>query len=367
MKAIVVGAGLVGTSVARALARAGVEVTVIERGVPGAEASWAAGGILSPQVEAAEVGPFLRLGVRGLQATRTLVTSLAAEGHVVDLLTGGTYDVASNADEVAHLQARISWQQAAGLSATWLDADELAQRLPFLAPHLGGAFFGVEASLDPRQLFECLRASTGAAGARFLVGRIVDGVSHHEVRVHAAQDGHEEVLRADIVVVCAGAWTPQVAGLHIDDAAIHPVKGQMLEVFPSAETPAFDAVVYGRGGYLVPRKDGRVVAGSTMEPSAFDKQLTVGGLARITTMMTGLSPSLASATVRNQWAGIRPGTADGLPLLGRTADGVWVASGHFRNGVLLAAVSGELLRDAIVEGVPLDAAFAPDRFASTTD
>lgn len=355
---IVVGAGLVGTSVARSLARAGCRVDVIERGVPGAEASWAAGGILSPQVEAEADGPFLRLGLRGLDAMRTLCAELAADDLSVPLRTGGTWDVAADDAEATHLRGRVAWQQAAGLQAQFLDADVVATRLPLLGPQAGAAFYPDEASLEPRVLFEALRVSAQRAGARFVTGRRVQDVGEH----HVTLDGDERSV-ADVVVVCAGAWTPQVAGVQVPDDAIFPVKGQMLEVQSAPGTFAdVDAVIYGHGGYIVPRSDGRVVSGSTMERASFDKHLTVAGLEKITHLMGRMAPSLKDAVIRDQWAGIRPGTVDGVPLLGRTSDGVWVASGHFRNGVLLAAVSGVVMKEAIVDDVAIDAAYAPDRF-----
>ena len=158
-----------------------------------------------------------------------------------------------------------------------------------------------------------------------------------------------------------GAWTPQVAGTDIDADAIFPVHGQMVEV--DGRAGAFDAVVYGRGGYVVPRGDGRVVAGSTMERQGFQKGVTVGGLAKVLSMVGALVPSLQTATVRSSWAGLRPGSRDGLPLLGQQSSGLWLASGHFRNGVLLAAISGERLAGALLRQEPIDDAFSPRRFS----
>lgn len=363
MKIIVVGAGLVGTSVARALALRGVDVVVIEKGVPGAEASHAAGGILSPQVESDHDGPFLRLCLQGLAATHRLLDQLTTtngrDARVdVGLLEGGVMDVATTDDEVLHVQHRVQWQRAAGLTATLLDAHETRARVPVLGDVVCAAHFTNESVLEPRALFDLLRADAVRAGAQFVQRRVVRVDDKH---VHLVDDvGNAEVVVGDAVVVCAGAWSAQVAGAGVPDGAVVPVRGQMLEL--QGPKGAFDVVVYGRGGYVVPRVDGRVVAGSTMERAGYDKQLTVQGLARITTMVSTLVPSLSSSPVTSTWAGLRPGTSDGLPLLGRQASGVWVASGHFRNGVLLAAVSGELMVGAILDGVVIDEAFAPSRF-----
>ncbi|MBM4280338.1 MAG: glycine oxidase ThiO [Deltaproteobacteria bacterium] len=373
-RVVVVGGGLVGLSVARALARAGAGVTVVERGVPGAEASWAAGGILSPQAECDVDGPMLRLCRRGLADMRALERELAAEqggGHDAGIgwRTAGTLDVATTPAEAATLAARVAWQQAAGLQAAWLAGAAVRARAPVGGDVIGGAWFADEASVEPRRLFEQLRANAQRAGVHFLGGRRVRRVEADAVELDRDLEGAldagvaGERIEGDAVVVCAGAWTPRVAGVGVADDAVFPVRGVMVEIDGGDVGRSFDAVVYGHGGYAVPRRDGRVLIGSTMERAGFDKTITAGALASVLRRAVTLLPGLAERPVKSHWAGLRPGTADGLPLLGRSTTGVWIASGHFRNGVLLAAASGALLRDAILHDAPLDAAFAPDRFA----
>jgi glycine oxidase len=369
---VVVGGGLVGISVARALARAGVAVTVVERGVPGAEASWAAGGILSPQAECDIDGPMLRLCLRGLDDMRALEAELRSEqGQGSDAGIGwraaGTLDVASTEAEAQQLAARVAWQRAAGLQAQWVDGATARARAPVGGDVVGGAWFAGEVSLEPRRLFEQLRASAERAGVRFLGGRRVRNVQASVVELDRDVDGaldagrQEERLEGDAVVVCAGAWTPQVEGAGVGAAAVFPVRGVIVEIDGGAVGQSFAAVVYGHGGYAVPRIDGRVLIGSTMERVGFDKTITAGALSSVLQRAVTLLPGLASRPVRSQWAGLRPGTGDGLPLLGRSPTGVWIASGHFRNGVLLAAASGAVLRDALLRGVAIDPAFAPAR------
>ena len=216
---VVVGGGLVGISVARALARAGVAVTVVERGVPGAEASWAAGGILSPQAECDIDGPMLRLCLRGLDDMRALEAELRSEqGQGSDAGIGwraaGTLDVASTEAEAQQLAARVAWQRAAGLQAQWVDGATARARAPVGGDVVGGAWFAGEVSLEPRRLFEQLRASAERAGVRFLGGRRVRNVQASVVELDRDVDGaldagrQEERLEGDAVVVCAGAWTP---------------------------------------------------------------------------------------------------------------------------------------------------------------
>lgn len=344
---VVVGGGLIGTAVARALCLRGVDVVVCERGVPGAEASWAAGGILSPQAECDVDGPMLRLCLAGLQETLQLCRQLGDVG----LRATGTLDIATNDDEAKGLQARVSWQQQASLSAVWLTSSEVKERFD-VAASAGAAFFGGEASLEPRRFFEMLKSSASQSGVRALTGRSVVAVEPRRVILD------EGTLHGDAVVVCAGAWTSQVQGCGVDTQMIFPVRGQMVEL---QGDNSFDSVRYGYGGYVVPRADGRVVAGSTMEHAGFTKVLTAGGLHKVLRTAMSLVPALADAPVLSTWAGIRPGTKDGLPLLGKSKSDVWIASGHFRNGVLLAAVSGEKIAAAIVDGMAIDSAFQPSR------
>ena len=350
MKVVVVGGGLVGTAVARALRSRGVDVVVVERAVPGAEASWAAGGILSPQAECDVDGPMLRLCLAGLRDTLALCASLGDDA-LLGLRRTGTLDVARTIEEQAALQARVAWQQQAGLSAEWLTSSEVRARFNVCAQE-GAAFFGGEAALEPRRFFELLRASAQSSGVRSVTGRRVIAVEPQRVILD------EGTLQGDAVVVCAGAWTAQVQGSGVDPAMIFPVRGQMVEL---QGDQGFDVVVYGHGGYAVPRADGRVVVGSTMEHAGYEKAVTAGGLLKVLQTATSLSPALAEAPVLSTWAGLRPASRDGLPLLGRAKTGVWVASGHFRNGVLLAAVSGERLAAAIVDDVAVDPAFDPSR------
>ncbi len=344
---VVVGGGLVGTAVAAAIADTGAHVVVVERGVPGAEASWAAGGILSPQAECDADGPMLRLCLEGLGATLKLCERLGDVG----LHMRGTLDVAVDDDEARALQARVEWQRALGLAATWLTPAQTREKAP-VGDVNGAAFFADEACLEPRKLFEMWRARAHNLGCEFRAGRNVVSVADDRVVFD------DDVIEADDVVVAAGAWTPQVAGCGVDVGAVFPVRGQMVELMTDIKDAC---VVYGHGGYVVPRGDGRVVVGSTMEHAGFEKQLTAGGLQKVLKTATSLLPTTNSAPVTSTWAGLRPATRDGLPLLGRSTTGVWIASGHFRNGVLLAAISAEKIAAAIVDGVAIDSVFNPSR------
>lgn len=358
MKVAVVGGGLVGTAVAHAIAQrardkgTSADVVVVERGVPGAEASWAAGGILSPLVECDQDGPMLRLCLAGLEHTVGLVGRLQAPA--VALTRAPTLDVAVAPDELGHLEARVAWQQALGLPARMLRAAEVKERVVGIGGVHGGAAFDGEGSLEPRALFLALRAAAEGLGVQFKSGQQVRAVDAVRVTTDVG------VVDADAVVVAAGAWTPSVSGSGVAEGAVFPVRGQMIEL-QLERASVLPPVVYGAGGYVVFRADGRVISGSTMERAGFNKAQTVGALQKVLHTATTLLPAAQAAPLLSTWTGLRPGTADGLPLLGKSSTGVWVASGHFRNGILLAAVSGERIAAALLDGAAIDPAFAPSR------
>jgi glycine oxidase len=361
MKVAIVGGGLVGTAVAHAIAQRArdkgraVSVVVVERGVPGAEASWAAGGILSPLVECDHDGPMLRLCLAGLEHSYGLCARLGAAA--VGLQRAPTLDVAVADHELPHLEARVAWQQGLGLPARMVSAAEVRAQVSGIGAVVGGAAFDGEGSLSPRALFLTLRASAEALGVQFQSGHQVQAVDAVRVTTDVG------VVDADAVVVAAGAWTPSVVGSGVAEGAVFPVRGQMIEL-QLEQASVVPPVVYGAGGYVVFRGDGRVIAGSTMERAGFNKTQTVGALQKVLQTATTLLPSTQAAPLLSTWTGLRPGTADGLPLLGKSSTGVWVASGHFRNGILLAAVSGERIAAALLDGAVIDPAVSPSRALS---
>jgi len=347
MEALVVGAGVVGCAVAWRLQQAGVRCTLLERSIPGAEASSAAGGILAPQAEADGPGPFLDLCL----ASRALYPEFARElreasGVDVGFQACGVLQVAFDAAGEESTRRRIEWQRARGLEARWLEATETRALEPELSPVLrGAAHFPGDAAVDNRLLVSALSIAAARAGARFLTAQ-VDGLLRDGERVvGVATDAGE--LRADAVVVAAGAWTGLVPGALPSPRMIRPARGQMVMV--RTRVPLLRHVVFGAGGYVVPRVDGRLLLGSTVEFTGFEKQVTVSGLSSVLAVGLTLLPGLAGAPVAETWAGFRPHTPDGLPILGAgTAPGLFLASGHFRNGILLTPITAKVLVETML-------------------
>ena len=364
----IIGGGIMGSAVALRLAQRGIGVTVIERGIPGAEASSAAAGILGPQMEADGPGPLLELGLK----SRALYPALAAElrdltGIDVGYDRSGVLAVAFDEAGEAALSARRAWQLARGLRVEMLSGEAARAREPALGPAVRAALgFVDDAQVVARELARAFSQAAAVAGARFLTGRYVRRVLIEDGAVTGVElDG--DALPAGVVVVAAGSWSGLVEGAGVPPAVVRPARGQLVSI--ETRPPLFRHVVAAPGGYLVPRRDGTVLAGSTVEMAGFRKEVTVGGLAAILTLARTLIPALADAPVTASWSNFRPYTEDHLPVLGATGvRGLILATGHFRNGILLAPVTAQAIAELIATGkAPFDLApFSIDRFAMRT-
>ena len=340
-----------GCAVGLRLAARGLTVTIIERGIPGAEASSAAAGILGPQTEAEAPGPLLDLGLR----SRALYPALAAElrdatGIDIGYVKSGVLALALDGASAAELTARRAWQTARGLRVESLSAEALHELEPNVGPDVRAALrFTDDAQVNARDLARAFSQAAALAGARFLQGRYVRRVVVRDgVALGVELDG--EVLAAGAVVVAAGSWSGLVEGAGVPASVVRPARGQLASI--ETRPPLFRHVlsVHGRG-YLVPRRDGTVLAGSTVEMAGFRKEVTVGGLAEILGLARTLVPALADAPVTGSWSNFRPYTEDHLPVLGATpVRGLVLATGHFRNGILLAPVTAEAIASVVATG-----------------
>jgi glycine oxidase len=361
---IVIGAGLVGLAAARRLADAGMRTLVVESTRVGAEASSAAAGMLAPQAEAHAESPLLPIALRARDRHLELAPALESEtGISLGLSQRGSFAVAFTDEEEAALQRRLAWQQSHGLPVELLTAEELRDAEPNLAPSIrAGLYFAGDRRIDNTLLVRAMAASAVGKGAAILVGRPVTGLAIAEGRVAGVRAGNE-TLRAPAVINAMGAWAALLAG-DPWPPAVEPVRGQLIafDVAP----PLLRHVTASPRGYLVPRADGRLVAGSTSERAGFDKSVTAAGLRYVLEVALEIVPALADHRVADTWAGLRPATPDGLPFIGPGGlPGLFHACGLFRNGILLGPLVGELVADLVLgRGSSLDlAAFAPGRFA----
>ena len=363
---IVIGGGLVGCLVTRALAHEGRSVTLFEKGAElGRRASTAAAGMLSPQMEWAEdmlpdSPAMLDLCFAAREPWPAFVARLEAEtGIALHYREDGTLVVALTDGEAADLEERAAVQRRRGLRAEWLDADTAREREPGLSPAARGALFlPDDHQVDPLPLMAGAAASiAGRPEVEVVTGTAVSAIESTGSRVTGVATAGARaargstVRRAEVVVLAAGAWSAGIEGLP-RPLAVRPVKGQMAALRP-ARIP-IRHVVGGRGAYCVPRDDGRVVVGATVEDAGFDETVDPAAVDALVAVASAAVPALRAAPVESRWSGLRPGTADELPILGWDPDlaGLLYATGHYRNGILLAPLTAELVA-AEVRGSPL--------------
>ena len=349
-----------GAAVGRELKRRrpDLAVTLLERAIPGAEASAAAAGILGAQAEPEGPGPLLDLALASRSRWSAFARALLQETGVdVGYRACGVLEVAFTDDAVQRLATRAHWMRLAGLAHHTLDRQEARQRQADVAAMVRGALWlPDDGAVDPRVLVPTVVAAARAAGVAVRSGCIVAGLEVGEGRVRAVQldgpDGSCECVQADHVVVAAGAWTDLVPGLPACRTPVTPVRGQLARLRPPR--PVTDCVLKAGAHYLVPRADGTLIVGATTEHVGWQRGVTDAGLAHLLAGACSLVPALADATVLEHWSGLRPHAGDGLPLLGPHAGiaGLHLASGLYRNGILLAPIAAEIVAAGVLGTAP---------------
>ncbi len=334
------------------LAQAGLRPLVLERSVPGAEASSAAAGMLATTIEAYHPGyeehAAIALGLgRWSRALHEDLATELRESQGIDIghRRCGALRVAFDASEAEDVRAHHR-ALPADEEAQLLDGDDARNLEPHLSPEVVAALHSPrEAQLEPRRYLRALAIAAERSGATFRSGAYVREVVLEKDRAVGVRLGNE-VLRTEHIVVAAGSWSNLVPGLHLEAAKVHPVRGQVIAC--DARPPLFRSLVFGAGGYLCSRPHGLTLCGSTEERVGFRREVTLGGLQGILDIALRLAPGLRDAPLLDRWSNFRPGTADGLPLVGRAGpEGLWLASGHFRNGILLSPMTGEILKAAL--------------------
>lgn len=345
-----------GTSAAWELVRHGFSVTLLEKALPGAEASSAAAGILGPEVENESPGPLLEL----CRLSRRLYPEWIRELHAVsgvdtDYREGGSYALGLSGEELATKIARRAFQIDTG-DGEILDGETCRERLGALGPAIsGGVYFKNDAHIAPRALFRATRVAAERAQVTIRSGVGVRGLAFTDAertRVGGVILDDGTVEDADVTVIAAGSWTPLVQGLPLRSGAIIPARGQVIEL--DAHVPRFDSVLFGSEVYMVPRSDGRIVVGSTLEFVGYAKAVTAGGVQHLLNGALRLVPSLADAELVGSWSNFRPYTPDERPMLGTGGlQGLVIASGHYRMGILLAPITARIVLDLVRERAPI--------------
>jgi len=359
---IVVGAGLIGLGIAYELAKRGVAVTVYDRDEPARAASWAGAGMLAPFSEATPDAAMLALCRDSLAMYPEYVAELRERTGVdARFRRDGTLHVALDRAQLAELAAHAETFRANGGEVSMLDRGDVLAREPVLAKDLAGALFVAnEAQVDNRRLGRALLAACESLGVRFERGEEL-ALECDARRVRGVRTAYGFATAAT-VINAAGAWAGELHG--VPDHArvpVRPVAGEMLAL--AVPRDAVRALVWLGHRYLVPRGDGRLLVGATVESRGFDARVTAAGMHDLLDAALAVAPALASFAVVETWAGLRPGSHDGRPYLGATSlGGYLVASGHFRNGILLAPITARLIAGLVMDGdASALAPFAPGR------
>lgn len=366
MKTLIVGGGIVGCAIAYELAKAGCAVTLFEREVPGAEASGAAAGILAPLGESS-ASPFAQLALASWRLYPRLAEELR-EGTGIDVehVTRGTIYPLATVDDIRRAQARVERFAEPAFGIEVWDAAELREREPALASTVRAALFvrGDHWVNNQRLVVAYAQAAVGA-GVWVRSGAAVTRIVVEDGHARGVVAGGER-FDGDLVLVAAGAWTGELlagAGLRLP---VEPRRGQMLALVHVP--PVLAHCIHADDVYLVPRPSGELLVGATVERAGFQRAVTADGIGGLLRAALALVPALGGLAIGRTWCGFRPWAPDGLPVLGPWpgVEGLWVATAHFRNGILLAPITAALMAEWITQGRPsLDVKeFLPDRFAS---
>ena len=354
----IIGGGVIGCSIAWRLGQAGLRVVVVERGDPGCESSGAAGGMLAPLVEAVRMDDFYHL----VLASRAIYPHFAAQlreasGIDVEYRTEGTLYLALTDDDERELDRRWEWQHSAGLNVKRLNAGTTLRIEPLINERLRWALlFPDDHQINNRQMMIALAHASRKAGAQLLTHtevlqlKIESKAGQKQIKGIRTTSGQ---IKSNCVIVAAGSWSSLLSfenGHSLGHFQVEPVRGQMVGL--EMPLPAVRHVLYSRHAYLIPRLNGLLIAGSTTEHTGYDKRVTAGGIASIIGHALEMMPCINGLAISETWAGLRPRSPDGLPILGEdpSVSGLIYATGHYRNGILLAPITAKIISELVLKG-----------------
>jgi glycine oxidase len=361
----IAGGGVIGVSIALELARAGLRVAVFDRQKPGQEASWASAGIISPAPENPGMIATVELGKRSAALYPEFVAQVEEiSGQRTGFRRKGTLEALFSHEAKAELSTIIALHHGLGLKAEPLRAEDARELEPALSEELeAGVLRPDEASIDNRALTSAVLEAAQSTGAEIFPGSSAKAIWREGARCRGLALQNEKV-EAKWTIIAAGCFSGTIEGVSAY-APVRPAKGQMAAL--RADELKIERVLWSDKVYLVPRNDGRILAGATVEYAGFDKRVTAGGMDKILSAAIELAPALKDARIEETWAGLRPDSSDHLPILGPTdVEGLLMATGHFRSGILLTPITARLIREWITEqkvSVDWDR-FSPLRFQS---
>jgi len=365
--AVIAGGGVIGASIALELAEAGLKVGLHDAREPGREASWASAGMISPAPENSGMIPFVPMSLASVALYPEFIRKVEElSGMDVGYRKDGALDVIVDGDAQEELSTVIALQHGVGLKAEALSAERARKMEPALTDEMQAAIFREdEASLDTRAFTDATLKAAERKGVQIFAGNGAKALWKEGGRCKGLllEKGKVE---AKWTVIAAGCFSARIEGV-APYAPVFPAKGQMMAL--RCESVEIRHVLWLEHTYLVPRNDGRIIAGSTIERTGFDHDVTAGGLKKILNEATKLAPGLEKARIEETWAGLRPDSPDHLPIIGPTdVDGLLIATGHFRSGILLAPVTARLIREWVsTQRVTVDwERVSPMRFLEAT-
>ncbi|QBD76484.1 glycine oxidase ThiO [Ktedonosporobacter rubrisoli] len=363
---VIIGGGVIGCSIAYHLRKAGAEVLVIEREEVAAEASSAAAGLLSPLGNINQPGPFADLLLASWRLYPELIPELEeASGIDVEYKQVGALHVATQEQTVEKLRHFKQLWEEHGARVNWLSGDEVREMEPLLSPHaLAALHTPEEGSMKVERLTRAFAGAARQLGVRFQEHTEVKGFQRDGARVTGIQTVAGETIACNQLVIASGAWSAR-CGEWLDVAIpVEPVRGQILSL-RQMQTPLRHAI-FSEEVYMAPKLDGTIYVGATVERVGYDKRNTVGGVAWVLNSAMHIVPEFEKAGIVNIWAGLRPGTPDGVPILGRAPgwDNVILATGHNGQGFELCAITGRTIAGLVLSGQTpaLIRAFGLERF-----
>jgi len=364
----IAGGGVIGGAIAMELAREGLRVGVFDRQQPGQEASWASAGILSPAPENPGMIAMVEMGKASFARYPEFVARVEEiSGKSTGFRPKGTLEALFSNDTKTELSTIIALHHGLGLKAEPLRAEDARELEPALSGEVKGAVLRPEeASIDNRALTAAVLEAAQRSGAEIFSGCGARAI-WREGNGCKGLVLQNEKIEAQWTIIAAGCFSAAIEGI-APYAPVRPAKGQMVAL--RADDLKMERVLWSEKIYLVPRNDGRILAGATVEYAGFDKRTTAGGIEKVLSAAIDLAPGLADARIEETWAGLRPDSPDHLPILGPTdIDGLLMATGHFRSGILLTPITARLIREWITEqraSVDWDR-FSPLRFQSAAE
>lgn len=350
---LIIGGGVIGLSLARALRKKGIrQITILERSETGREASFAAAGMLAPNAETDKIDDFFHFCNQSNRVYPGFSRELFDETGVdIELEQSGTFYLAFQDTDVEEIRRRFERQKTAGLNVERISSEEIRKAEPFVSPDVReGLFFPNDWQVENRKLLLALQKFAELNEINIVEKAEVKSLLTNNDKIIGAETENESFF-AEKTVLTTGAWTSLIKIPDFVLPQVKPVRGQILS-YQTVKRLLFH-VIYSPRGYIVPRLDGKILAGATVEDVGFDNRTTDFGVDFIVENSIEIAPNLANLEISEKWSGLRPFAADGLPILGSfpALENLFIATAHYRNGILLAPLTAEIMADKIVNNV----------------